>query len=163
MANYNFNEDILIGEAGEKIVIRDLESMGGLFVDDNKNKTHDLTLMMPIRGDGALVKETTYEVKTDVLCRPHSDTTNMFIEIESRNGPSGINVTKADWFVMYYKYFDELWYIKTTDLKVLIRNNNFKITEQAGDEGSNTSGVLIPRYQFKSHFKVRRIPKEWLD
>jgi len=157
MANYNFKEDIIIGEDGEKIVIKDLESMGGKFLKDNKTKTHDLTFDFP-KKDG--VK---YEVKTDVTCKPYADTTNMFIEIESRNGPSGIHVTEADWFVMYYKYFDELWYISTSDLKKLIRDNDFKITEQAGDEGSNTSGVLIPRYQFKKYFKVRLIPKSWLD
>ena len=84
MANYNFREDIIVGEDGEKIVIKDLESMGGKFIKDNKTKTHDLIFNFP-KKDG--VK---YEVKTDVMCKPHSDTTNMFIEIESRNGPSGL-------------------------------------------------------------------------
>lgn len=157
MANYNFREDIIIGEDGEKIVIKDLESLGGIFISDNKNKTHDLVFNFPNKHG------VRYEVKTDVLCKPNQDTTNMFIEVESRNGPSGLNVTEADWFIMYYKFFNELWYIKTDKLRELIRSNNFKITEQAGDEGSNTSGILIPRYQFKKHFKVRIIKKEWLN
>lgn len=162
MANYNFNEDLIEGEDGEKIVIRDLKSVGGKFISDNKDNKFDIIMSMPTRG-GQLVRETTYEIKTDVYCKPHEDTNNMFIEFECRGKESGICVTTSDWFVMHFKYLSELWYIKTDRLKSLIKNNNFTVTEFSGDAGSNTKGYLIPRYQFKKHFKVRLIPKEWQD
>lgn len=156
MAEYNFNEDIILGEEGEQIVVRDLESIGGTLVSDNKDNKYDLI----ISKDG---EEKTYEVKTDVFCKPHQDTGNMFIEFECRGKPSGIEVSEAEWFVMYFKHFDELWYIKNDSLKEIIKDNDFNVTEFSGDEGSNTKGYLIPRYQFKAKFNVRIIPKKWLS
>lgn len=158
MANYNFKKDIELGEEGEYSVRLDLESVGGRFVEDNKNNSHDLIMEMPIRNvsEHQLV---TYEIKTDVFCRPDFDTGNLFIEFESRGKDSGIVVTKAEWFVTYFKHFREIWYIKSDDLRKLISDNQFKIHSDSGDLGSNTKGYLIPRYQFKKHFKVRVLPK----
>ena len=156
MANYNFNKDLAIGEKGEKDVLFDLESMGAKFIDDNKDNCYDLL----VEKGGIQLK---YEIKTDVYCFPQFDTGNMFIEFECRGKFSGINVTKSEWFVMYFKHFDELWYIKTEKLKSIIKDNDFKITEFSGDSGSNTKGYLIPRYQFKTKFKVRLVPKKWLS
>jgi len=165
MAEYNFNEDIILGEEGEQIVVKDLESLGGKLISDNKDNKYDLQMDMPVRGclSTVIYDTKTYEVKTDVFCKPHQDTGNMFIEFECRGKFSGINVTKSEWFVMYFKHFDELWYIKTEKLKSIIKDNDFKITEFSGDSGSNTKGYLIPRYQFKTKFKVRLVPKKWLS
>jgi hypothetical protein len=159
MANYNFNKDIEIGEAGEGIVRLDLESVGGKFIGDNKNNTHDLVMEMPKRNDDGY-NMVSYEIKTDVFCRPDLDTGNIFVEFESRNKSSGVVVSKADWFVNYFKHFREIWYIKTDELRELIKSNNFKTTEFSGDLNSNTKGYLIPRYQFKKHFIVRKIKKK---
>jgi len=158
MANYNFNKDIEIGEDGEVMVRFDLESVGGVFISDNKDNSHDLVMNMPNRV-GSGYNETTYEIKTDVYCRPDLDTGNIFVEFESRGKESGISVTNADWFVTYFKHFREIWYIKSDKLVDLISKNDFKKTELSGDLNSNTKGYLIPRYQFKKHFKVRRVPK----
>jgi hypothetical protein len=159
MANYDFNKDILLGEAGEEVVKNDLELLGGSYVSDNKDKKYDLIMDMPVRG-GLGYKKVSYEIKTDVYCRPHLDTGNMFIEFESRGSESGISVSEADWFVTYFEHFREIWYIKTNKLRKLIAENKFKQTELSGDLNSNTKGYLIPRYQFKSHFKVRRVKKK---
>lgn len=158
MANYNFNKDIEIGEEGEMIVATDLISVGGEFISDNKNNSYDLVMNMPNRKGGK--KITTYEIKTDVFCRPDMDTGNIFVEFESRGKSSGIVVSTSDWFVNYFKHFREIWYIKTDKLRELISNNEFNTTEFSGDMNSNTKGYLIPRYQFKKHFKVRRIKKK---
>jgi hypothetical protein len=158
MANYSFEKDIILGEEGEYTVRLDLESVGGRFIGDNKDNSHDLTMEMPIRllPDYKLVS---YEIKTDVFCRPDLDTGNIFIEFESRGKKSGISVTKAEWFVTYFKHFNEIWYIKSNKLRELISENKFKIHSDSGDLGSNTKGYLIPRYQFKKLFKVRLVPK----
>ena len=149
MGNYNFNKDLIIGEQGERTVLRDLESMGAKLVTDNKNNSHDLI----VEKNGIQLK---YEIKTDVFCFPQFDTGNMFIEFECRGKKSGIEVTTADWFVMYYKYLKEIWYIKTDELKKLINDNQFFETEFSGDQNSNTKGYLIPREQYKKHFIVRK-------
>ena len=159
MANYDFNKDIHIGEAGEQVVKTDLESLGGFFISDNKDNKYDLIMDMPDKG-GFGLRQVTYEIKTDVFCRPDLDTGNIFIEFESRGKLSGISVCNAEWFVTYFKHFNEIWYIKTSKLKKLISDNDFKITEYSGDSNSNTKGYLIPRYQFKKHFKVRLVKKK---
>lgn len=149
MGNYNFKKDLIIGEEGEMTVVKDLESIGGKLITDNKNNSHDLI----IEKNGVQLK---YEIKTDVFCFPQFDTGNMFIEFECRGKKSGIEVTTADWFVMYYKYLKEIWYIKTDDLKQLIKDNDFFKTEFSGDQYSNTRGYLIPREKYKKHFIVRK-------
>ena len=149
MGNYNFNKDLIIGEQGERTVTQDLESIGAKLITDNKNNSHDLI----VEKDGTQLK---YEIKTDVFCFPQFDTGNMFIEFECRGKKSGIEVTTADWFVMYYKYLKEIWYIKTEDLKQLIKDNDFFQTFDSGDKNSNTRGYLIPREKYKKHFIVRK-------
>jgi hypothetical protein len=115
-------------------------------------------------------KEVKFEIKTDVWCVPpktiqmpfgpvttSSDAGNMFIEFECRGKPSGIVVTKADIFITYFKHYNEIWYIPTFNLIELIASEGFQTTEQSGDEGSNTKGYLIPREEYKEHFKIRKI------
>lgn len=148
MANYDFKKDLIIGEDGEQVVINDLGKNGIIFKHKNNDNRYDLLM----EKDNIECK---YEVKTDVYCKPHYDTGNMFIEFECRGKKSGVMVTEAKWFVMYYKYLNEIWYIKTEDLLKLISDNNFKVTQFSGDSGSNTKGYLIPRNSFKEKFIIR--------
>jgi len=161
MANYNFVEDITQGEKGEVIIREFLELNGYKFISDNKDYRYDLEMSLPVDEGGSLVKATTFEVKTDVYCLPHSDTNNLFVEFECRGKDSGINVTEADYYVNYYPYLHEAWFIKTSKLKKLINDNNFEVKEFSGDANSNTKGYVIPRYQFKKHFKVKMIKNKW--
>ena len=106
MANLNFKKDLKLGNDGEEILIKFLESKGCKYIDSNNDNKYDL--MMINKG-----KETTYEIKTDVFIAPIYDTGNIFIEYESRGKLSGISVTQADWFVTYFKYLKEIWFIKS--------------------------------------------------
>jgi hypothetical protein len=153
MANYNFNLDIKLGELGEDEVIKDLEALGAKFVSNNKDNKFDV--MMNINGVNIL-----YEIKTDVFCRPENDTGNIFVEYQCRGKHSGLLVTKAKWFATYFKHLREIWYIQTDVLKGIIMDNEIGKTEFSGDAGSNTKGWLVPRYQYKKHFIVRKVPKE---
>lgn len=144
MANYNFLDDLELGESGEQTIIKDLESLGANFVSDNKTNTHDLVFL---HNDNIV----TYECKTDI----YDDTGYMFIETECRSKPSGITVTKADWFVTYYKRLDEIWYIKTDALRTLLENHEHRQVDQSGDKGSNTKGYLVNRNMFRDEFIVR--------
>jgi hypothetical protein len=168
---YNFNTDIKDGEKGEAIIIDFLTNYGFKLINDNKDNKYDLK-MLTNKGS-----ETTFEVKTDVYCYPErykqvgnmtihisaSDTGNMFVEKECRGKASGIAVTKAKYFVMYYPYLHEVWFIKTEKLRKLIEENDFHITENSGDIGSGTRGYLIVREDFKEHFKIQKIDTIWED
>lgn len=168
--DYNFNTDIKDGEKGESIISNFLQSYGYKQLSDNKDNKYDLKMLT----DKGI--ETTFEVKTDVFCYPEriitengvektiprKDTGNMFIEMESRGKASGISVTQANWFVMYFPYFKKAWFIRVTDLKQLIEENDFRIVT-GGDPGSNTKGYLINRRNFQQYFKVQTIKEEWAN
>jgi hypothetical protein len=150
MANLEFKSDLKLGNEGEDVIINFLESKGHKYIDSNHDNKYDIKMLT--KG-----KETTYEVKTDVKCAPLFDTGNIFIEFESRGKASGIVVTQAKWFVTYFKYLNELWFIKSDELRTLITNNEFPIFRDAGDIGSATHGYLIKRKDFKKHFHVCKI------
>lgn len=144
MANYNFNKDIILGEEGEEVMINDLISMGATYNSSNRTNSHDVTVTF--KG-----KNITYECKTDFF----DDTGNMFIETSCRGKDSGISVSKADWFVTYFKKLNEIWYIKTQNLKKILSEHTHTHATQCGDNGSNTKGVLLNKNKFRDEFIVR--------
>jgi hypothetical protein len=147
MANLNFSKDLVLGQEGETVIREFLESKGCSFIEFNDDNKYDLKM-------NKNNEETTYEIKTDVLCKPSKDTGNMFVEFYCREKPSGIETSEAKWFVTYFKHLNEAWFIKTEKLKELIQNNNFHVIKNGGDLNSNTHGYLINRKKFKEHFKV---------
>ena len=150
MANLNFNQDLVLGNSGEIVIKEFLEKKGCEFINLNDDNQYDLKMKKNNN-------EITYEIKTDVFVAPIYDTGNIFIEYESRGKYSGISVTKADWFVTYFKYLKEIWFIKSETLKTLIQENEFPIFYDAGDVGSATHGYLIKRKDFKEYFHVYKI------
>lgn len=152
MANLDFKSDLSFGQSGEDVVVRFLQADGYRFGTINHDNKYDIMMTMDDR-------KITFEVKTDFKCAPLFDTGNIFVEFESRNKPSGISVTQADWFVTYFLYFHELWFIKTSDLKTLIEENNFSKFCDAGDHGSATHGYLINRKEHRNKFNVFKIQK----
>lgn len=152
MANLDFKKDLKLGNDGEDVVIQFLQSKGCVYDSSNNDNQYDIKM---VKNN----KIISYEVKTDVKCAPLFDTGNIFIEFESRNKPSGISTSKAQWFVTYFLYLNELWFIKTNKLKQLITENNFQIFYDAGDVGSATHGYLIKRKDFKKYFNVYKLQK----
>lgn len=150
MANLDFNKDLSLGNKGENIVKKFLIDNGCKEIENNDDNKYDLKLLKNNR-------KITYEIKTDFKCAPLFDTGNIFIEFECRNKASGISVTKADWFVTYFIYLNEIWFIKTTKLKKLINDNNFQIFTDAGDLNSQTKGYLINRETFKNNFLIYKL------
>lgn len=147
MAHLEFKKDLVLGHDGEQIIREFLEAKGLVYMESNHDNKYDIKLLKDS-------KPITYEIKTDVICSMKRDTGNLFVEFKSRGKDSGISVTQADWFVTYYPYLKEIWFIKSNELKTLIQNNNFHVIKNAGDIGSATHGYLIPRKQFKQNFKV---------
>lgn len=150
MANLNFEQDLTLSNEGVKVLINFLEKKGGIFIGENHDNKYDLVFEFR-----KILK--TYELKTDFKCAKGFDTGNLFIEFQSRNKPSGISTSQADWFVTYFIYLDELWFIKTSDLKELIKNNEFPTFLDAGDINSATHGYLIKRKNFREKFKVYNV------
>ena len=150
MANLNFKQDLVLGNDGEDVIKKFLETKGAKYLNSNNDNKYDLKMLVKN-------KTKTYEIKTDVVCSPKKDTGNLFVEFQCRNKPSGIEVTEADWFVTYFKFLGEIWFIKTQDLKTLIAENDFYVIKNAGDAGSKTHGYLINRKLFKDKFHVCKI------
>ena len=150
MENLNFKTDLVLGNEGESILKDFLIKNGCKHISNNDDRKYDLKMIK--KG-----VETTYEIKTDYKCAPLFDTGNIFVEFECRGKESGIAVTEADWFVTYFKYLNEIWFIKSEKLKKLILENNFPTFIDAGDIDSNTKGYLINRKKFKQHFNVHKI------
>lgn len=150
MANLNFKKDLLLGNEGEDVLRDFLNSKGCKPISKNDDRRYDLKMLK--KGF-----ETTYEIKTDFKCAPLFDTGNIFIEFECRGKESGIMVTEADWFVTYFKYLNEIWFIKSKKLIQLINDNNFPTFSDAGDLNSNTKGYLINRKKFKEYFNVYKL------
>lgn len=151
MAHYDFKQDLKEGHKGENIIANFLETKGFKFINDNNDNKYDIKMLN--RNN----KEITYEIKTDVYCKPNRDTGNLFVEFECRGKSSGIMVTQADWFVTFYKNLNEIWFIKSNVVKNLILSENFKETLFSGDSGSNTRGYLINRKKYKQYFHVCNI------
>lgn len=158
MAHYSFKKDIVEGEQGEEFITNWLcTAFNAQRVSNNKTNSHDVIIKLPHRENSIWSDSISLEIKTDVLISEKRDTGNMFIEYESRGKPSGISVTKADIFITYFKNINEVWVIKTEDLKNLITNNNFRVVTNAGDKGSGTCGYLIPRMKYRQYFKRYKV------
>jgi hypothetical protein len=141
--NYNFKKDLKIGKKGEDYIIEFLENKGFKFIERNNDKSFDI--LMEWRG-----KKIKYEIKTDVYPK---DTGNMVIEFESRGKESGISVTKSHYYIYYYAHYDEIWLIRTKDLKKLIKENKLRYVV-GGDWKSNTKMWVIKKEEYRNWFKV---------
>lgn len=87
----------------------------------------------------------TFEIKTD---RWTPKTNNVAIEIGRDGEPTGLQTTKADYFVIRVK--DIYYGVKTSTLKQYIEDNaEFLRVKQVGD-GERTTCVLLPFYEFKN-------------
>ena len=75
MANLNFKSDLKLGNDGEEIIVKYLETKGSKFISSNNDNKYDIK-MTNSKG----IEEITYEVKTDVKVAPLFDTGNIFIE-----------------------------------------------------------------------------------
>ena len=150
---YDYNKDKVQADKGEDFVIGYLESVGFKFIrksasdGDDKSELKEFDLLMSYKE-----REVKYEVKTDMYPK---DTGNLVVEFECRGKPSGINVTKADYFTTYFTKIGEIWNIKTDKLKRLITENEFKSVP--GGDDKKAKMYKIPREKFRKHFKVHKI------
>jgi hypothetical protein len=155
--NYNekFKEDLKWGEFGERVMANWLMRYKGFsqpIFNPNKNKDYDFSL---IRGH----KKILFELKTDRYEHfKKVQTGNLFIEVSCSGIMSGIHTTKSDIYIYFFPDLEEAYFIKTEDLRELIKTPGLYLTERSGDDGK-TKGVLINRNEFRNHFRVEHVTK----
>jgi hypothetical protein len=143
---YNFKKDLEKGVIGEEFISNFLRGLGYKLISTCNNNKFDL-LMEYKRAPY------TYEIKTDTY---PINTGNIAIEVESRGRPSGLSVTTADYFVTYFPNLGEIWNIKTSELRELIKNNDIFL-KTGGDIGSETKFYLVNKSKFKNSFKLYKL------
>jgi hypothetical protein len=163
----DFNNDLdHVGKVGESMALQYYIQIGGRFIGTpGKKDRKKFDFIIELWGSMDKV-----EAKADNKIRPEMkeyssvfgkevtipeyETGNIFVEFTSRGEGSGITTTEATIWVNTFHHLNEMWIIPVDKLKELIKNNNFEIFYNAGDENSQTHGYLIPRFEFREHFKV---------
>ena len=79
------------------------------------------------------------EVKNDL--KAHK-TGNVYVEYYSRNKPSGIAKSIAEWYVFYLE--PQIIFIKTEALKIKCRKYIGTNRDKAGGDSNTSKGILLP-------------------
>jgi hypothetical protein len=158
--NKKVEKDRAFGEQGEKIIAVYLALQGMVIVDGldkkGKNSDYDLIMYSP-KAD----KNLYMEVKTDKYVNDERDTGNIAIEIEFKGKPSGISVTKSDWWVYYMPNIsvNNLWMMECDKLKRFIKENIKDLKIVMGGDNNKSKLILIPRRKYSKYFGVDTIKK----
>lgn len=157
MANYDFKPDLRDGQQGQNVMKHFLEMYFGLkCLSQGITSEYDLKMVDPDSK-----KTTLYEVKTDLYEKDYlKGTGNLVLEFECRGKASGIQVTRADYYIWYLPLIDrdQIWKASVGNLMFGFTNNMWK-TQPIGEYSEKMgekSGLacLIPRYEFKHTFEV---------
>tara|TARA_R100000315_G_scaffold7082_1_gene2326 strand:+ start:208 stop:708 length:501 start_codon:yes stop_codon:yes gene_type:complete len=160
--NKKFKKDLKYGTAGEKIVAMYLSINGMTIVNDESTNTKDYDIIMySPKAD----KNLYMEIKTDNYVNNEKDTGNIAIEVEYKGKPSGISVTKADWWVYYMPEIstNNLWMMECDKLKRFIKENVKDLKIVMGGDNNMSKLVLIPRKKYAQYFGVDTIKKTYWD
>jgi hypothetical protein len=149
-------KDLSQGNIGEKVVASWLSRYKDLDLI-KFNDTMDYDFVME-RKDGSTIS---FEVKTDRYeFYKGYKTGNIFIETRCNGKKSGLWGTIADMYCFYFPDFGELYFIKTEDLRSIVRDrNDILVRTTLSGDGGKVSGFLIDRYKWRSLFKYYDIPK----
>ena len=136
MPNYDFKKDLPVAKQTEKEVAEILKKnykaviLG--FNDDNK-----YDILTEIEDE-----EKTFEVKEDFLCE---FTGNVGLEFECRGKISGIQTSKADYYLYKLHTKNGIQYVvqDTSALKEKIKNKEYFRIVNGGDKGSNSMNYLF--------------------
>lgn len=151
--HYDFEKDLQDGEWGEKRIATYLKSKDFNILDFNKNNKYDILVEKYGRKKKIEIK-TDYKDKTGNIC----------IEFESRGKPSGVSVSESDYYFNYFPNINELWMIKTYELKNLIEDlkiryalNDLKygvINVVYGGDNNSSKLYLIDRNYIRNSFHI---------
>jgi hypothetical protein len=109
-------------------------------MDFNNDFRYDLQVGQVYEQAFAKLLGSKIEIKRDFQCL---ETGNIFIEYESRNKPSGIASTQAD-FWCYWLSDNHCVFIKTEALKSLCREYLNTKRDILGGDMNTSKGILLP-------------------
>lgn len=144
MGSYNFVADLRKAKESEKEISKLLvEKFSATIVDDENNtNTHDIH---------AIINNKSYlfEVKEDFMV---GDTGNVAVEFSCRGKPSGIETSKADFYIyiLHLKECIKHVIIPLSRLKKSIDREHYIKIVNGGDYGSNTMMYLYKLPMFAS-------------
>jgi hypothetical protein len=157
MNRKRFNKDVIKGKEGECYFA--LHLLKNNIVTNLKFRDY-IIWDIESQVDG---KNVTYEVKRDDFSWEllqgngiieYDWWGTLFIEFESRGEPSGIAVTKADYFVIVVKKTKQLWVIPTKNLKRIISMHvEPHFIKRGGDDGTSM-GYLLPKPLTRQYFEI---------
>ena len=146
--NYDFRKDFPIARKTEAQIARHLcEKQNMKFLGECNNSDYDIKMLTP---NG---KEITIEIKEDFSC---ARTGNVGVEYECRGRASGIEVSKADFYIYKVHQPDGkkgVYVIQTPKLKQMIADELYFRTVVGGDPGSNSKNYLFKLDVIKNNFK----------
>ena len=151
--NYDFKKDVVIAEKTQIQIAKYLEKTQGMkFLDESsvaKGNHADYDIRMLTPGQ----REITIEIKEDFTCER---TGNVGVEYECRGYPSGINRSKADFYMYKIHRPDSkvgLYVVQTSKLKQMIADELYFRTVVGGDPGSNSKCYLFKLDVIANNFK----------
>jgi hypothetical protein len=148
-AHYNFKQDFPIAQATEKMVGKLLErNYCCKILRYNDDNQYDL---MVETKEGHKI---TIEVKEDSMCQK---TGNIGLEFECRGKPSGISVSKADWYIYVVHAPDfktKIFLIATKRLKEMIAKALYFRIVDGGDPGSHSMNYLFKLSVFEDYARL---------
>lgn len=147
--NYDFSKDFPVAQKTEAQIAKFLvETQDMSFISGCNNADYDLKMKFNTNG-----KIVTIEIKEDFTC---SKTGNIGVEYESWGRVSGIQISKAD-FYLYKIHMPNnkigAYIIQTPKLKDMIKNRLYHRTVVGGDPGSYSKNYLFRLDVVKDNFK----------
>lgn len=152
--NEKFTSQLEGGNLGERVIAKWLETYKGFTtIAFGNNSEFDIKTEKEGRQVLLEIKTDRYEYFKKI------STGNIFIETTCNGKLSGIHTTCADIFVYFFPDIEEAFFIKTKDLKELIKDPMLKRASLSGDKGK-TTGILIKRNgDHRRFFNVEKIEK----
>jgi hypothetical protein len=160
-----FRDDLEIGNMGER-EMADFLKENNDYTIVNFGNTSDYDIKMKFKGREILI-----EVKTDRWEHyKNKITNNMFIEVSCDGKLSGIHSTKSHLFIYFFPDQETAYFIKSKDLRELIKTDGLSFQTARGSDGERVRGVLINKIRFENWvskdsennepaFKIKKVKK----
>lgn len=148
MPNYDFKKDFPIAKMTEQEVASILKKKYSAKIIEF-GKTIEYDIIAEVNN-----KEYKFEVKEDFTCQR---TGNVGLEFECRGKPSGIQASKADFYIykIHTKHDGICFYLcSTKTLKKMIEEKEYFIIVNGGDKGSNSMNYLFKYETFIRNAKL---------
>lgn len=141
-----FKKDLEKGEDGEEIICKYFNNLG-YKIEPNLNKNSDFDIKI-IKNDKVIL----LEIKTDEYYLKKR-TNNMVFEVSCNNKPSGLNSTKADYYVYYFPEENIAYIASISKIKSIIP----KCRTTYGGDGMRAKLYLVDRTEWGKEFKIIKI------